>query len=453
MACLVGDSGVGKTSLVMAGLIPALFAESDHRRTWIRVDPPVGESAEGWVDAVASAILRRTTGQEDDRFDAEGRLRQFGLLRRQDSPEAAAEYLASCWRRERGEGAQCLLILDPFDGAFAGADATPVVRLLDDLSLTGVFPVLVAMRFVSLPAFREAAARGGVADWGRPFRLGRPAARAISRFLSTSPDFRTGAVGQRVDPALLAEGERAIGEFPGLLPFFSQFLSDLALRNPGADLLKEPVGGWQRAVESLMARAGNEAVAGFDPASLRSALARLVDVLPLPAGSSGEIPTVRWRDLEASADDGLRRLVAALIDGRILTLTGGEKPAPALSWAWAPGLPAWTPLREAEKERCRLLARLNQFHEAKRLWEADRRSVVRLLHASRLIDDARAWLDAHARRPCLEVDLVDYLTESVAVDEAIRQGGRLRDSRRRVATIGLAAGAVVVLWVALMAWW
>lgn len=439
VAWITGDSGVGKTSLVMAGVIPRLFADADSRRIWLRIVPERDAPPQEIVMTIAREILRRVADREESALDFEGRLRQFALLLRQDSTEAAAEYLAACYRRDGGGAAPCLLFVDQFERVLSGGpESIPemalALRFLLDLSFTGGFSSLLAVRSDGAPMVRAAMARTGLDGWGEALPVGLPDFEALDAFLASATSDIADSGSVRVSGDLLGDLKSLIRDWPGALPFAAALLSTLSRKFPGSDWIEKAAADDFGGIGPILAGAADSAMASH---AMKDDLAVLFAALHPASGNLKEPVSIRMLDF-VGEDPARRLLVEALAEARVLQITGGSSEAARLAWAWAPGLMAWERARDWIVERRRLRARLLIFEQSRRRWESDERTPVLLLHASRLVDDARRLLAQHRRWPLLEAPMIEYLETSIALDEQIRHEGRARLSRKRLAVVGLA---------------
>ncbi len=384
---IVGHSGSGKSSVLRAGLLPALASG-------------VLPGSERWSRA---------------------------LMRPGEHPRQA---LRDALEGTPGD-ARLVLAIDQFEELFTACDdereraefVDELVELAHDAH--GRFVVVLALRADSYgrcAAYPELAALLAASN----VLVGAMQRDELQRVVER-PAQRAGL---RIEPelvdALVADVERE----PGGLPLLSTALLELWQHRDGRRLRHaayERMGG----VHGAVARLAEEAFAQLDPsqqAIARSVLMRLVGV--------GEEDAVERRrialeELEIERDEDVARVVALLTDRRLLTVSAGtvELAHEALLREW-PRLRGWV---DDDREGLRIRRGLNAAaHE----WDALRRDEGALYRGARL-SEAREWRDAQ------EPSLNELERSFLDASQASRQ--RERTTRRRRMALVLSALSIGLL--------
>jgi WD40 repeat protein len=390
---LIGRSGSGKSSLVLAGLLPRL----EEGRT-VRVMRP-GAAPRGTLEALDWGGASRPLLVVD----------QFEELYTQAPPEEAAAF----------QRALCDWVADPARVLLVTVRAD----FYADLQASAIFPLFQANHSDVLPPGREALREAII----------KPAA----------------AAGVFVEPAL---GERlladAAGE-PGVLPLLQETMrwlwGKLRRRYLPVEAYDELGRDGRTGLQQAMAVIADAAVDGLPPAEQALARRTLVRLVQFGEGRQDTRRRQPLADLESAGDPPgvLDHVVGRLIVRRLIVAgsvrTGaGETTAfdlahEALITGW-PRLRDWVREgREAEQVRRRL-----EEHAAE--WVRLGRGGGGLIDEVRL-PAAEQWLARHAG----EVGASAELRALVAASRAKIDADRAVARRRRLATVlSLAAGLVIV---------
>ncbi len=388
LLAVVGPSGSGKSSVVGAGLLPALAGG-------------VLPGSDNWTQALIRPgeqplrELRRATRRLAREWRSVLVVDQFEELFTACQDEAErGEFVAALVRaaRERaGGGAVVLVVRADFYGRCA---AYPELS-----ALLGANNVLVG------PMSRD--------------ELGRAIERPAQR------------VGLSVEPELVEALLTDVDDQPGALPLLSTALLELWREREGRHLR---LAAYARSggVQGAVARLAEDAFIRLDPpqqAVARKLLLRLTD-----ERDDGAI--VRRRiGLAELGEDGTE-VVAQLTDRRLLTVSDGtvEVAHEALLREW-PRLRAWL---DEDVEGRRLHRRLG---DAARAWDADARDAGGLYRGARLAS-AVDWAADH------DPDL--NATERAFLDDSRLASGRAQ-RRLRIVLAGVAALLVVAVIAGLVA--
>ncbi|HEV7804202.1 MAG TPA: BTAD domain-containing putative transcriptional regulator [Solirubrobacteraceae bacterium] len=388
---VVGPSGSGKSSLLRAGLLPALsdgMLPGSERWPQVLLRPgahPLEELAAGLSKVEGSGRVVLAVDQFEETFtvcqDEDGR----------------SEFVT-----ELIEAAQ-----DP-DGRWV----VVIALRADYYGRCAAYPELASMLAASNVLVRPMAS-----DELR---------RAIER-----PAQR---VGLRIDPelvdALVADVERE----PGGLPLMSTALLELWQRRDGRRLRHSSyahTGGVQGAV----ARLAESAFAQLDEGRQTLARGVLMRLVGSGDGNAVERRRVALDELEIERDEDVARVVALLTDSRLLTVSAGavELAHEALLREW-PRLCGWI---DEDRDGLRIQRGLSAAAEE---WDRFGRDEGALFRGTRL-GEAVEWRDS--RQPVLN----RLEREFLAAGEAVRASERV--SRRRRARLMLGAiGTVIVALVA-----
>jgi WD40 repeat protein/class 3 adenylate cyclase len=408
---VVGASGSGKSSAVMAGLVPSLSAGllpgSDRWRA-LTVRPGAHPIRELRLALTAAG------------FEVDG-----------EDP------LAHAIRNAEG-GSRIVLILDQFEELFAG-DVDPEERraFLRSLADASEDPE----RFVAVPTLRGDfyAHLADHAEVAQLFAenhvlLGPMSADELRRAIEL-PARRAGMhVEAALTDALIADVE----EEPGGLPLLSTALVELwGAREAGWLTLEayERSGGVRGAVARLAERSF-ERLSDAERQAARRVLLRLVGTGEGDSPVRRRVPTNEF-DLER--DVVAHSVLARFTQDRLLTQSDGwvEVAHEALIREW-PRLADWL---EEDLEGHRLRAHLTQ---AASRWDREHRDPGELFRGARL-SATLDWASAHAE----ELNQLErtFLTESRQASE--REAERHRRTNRRLRA--LLAGVAVLLVVALVA--
>lgn len=236
--------------------------------------------------------------------------------------------------------------------------------------------------------------------------------------------------GLHIEPELVEEIVADVAREPGGLPLLSTALLELWQRRDGRRLRYASylqTGG----VRGAVARLAEDAFAQLDAA--QQAVARRVLMRLVGAGDGGAVERrrVALDELEIHQDEDVARVVALLTDRRLLTVDVGtvEVAHEALLREW-PRLRAWI---EQDRDGLRIQRGLSA---AAQEWERLGRDDGTLLRGSRLIE-ALEWREV--REPLLN----ELEREFLAASKAAREHERV--TRRRRTRLGLGAGATVIL--------
>ncbi|WP_326583172.1 hypothetical protein OG889_31900 [Streptomyces sp. NBC_00481] len=410
-AAVFGPSGIGKSSLLRAGLIPVLreSEEPDLRPSAIRILTPGDQLSR------THELLREGSGPGDGTGTGTG---------------------------------DRLVVVDQFEEVFTLChDPAERARFID-LLLTARDPenrlrVLVAVRadfYGRCAEHRELAEALGDANL-----LAGPMSSTELREVVVKP---AAAAGLTVERALTTRLVEEITDAPGGLPLLSHVLLETWRRRRGKTLTLagyEAAGGLDGAIAKTAEDVHSRFTEG-EAATARRVLLRLIS--PGDGTPDTRRPADR-AELETTGTgrEEVAQVLEALTRARLLTLDG-----PTVEVAHEALLTAWPRLRGwIEEDRDRLRAH-RQLTEAARAWEELGRDAGALYRGSRLVT-AREYFAGPRHTDDLTDQEAAFLTEGLAaLDQEER--ARARTTRRlRVLVTSLACLLALALTATTVAYW
>ncbi len=419
LVSVVGPSGSGKSSLVHAGLVPAL---RDASPPWRVVAFTPG------ADPLASiaAALRDLPGSGSPAPADLGA-----------DPGALAAALARA-RSGRADGERALVVVDQLEEAFTlCADEEVRAAALDAIVAAaapgGGTTVVVTIRadlYGRLPAHPDLATLVA----GRQMLVGPLGEDGLRRAIEEPAR----AAGLEIEPGLTRRIMNDVGDRPGTLPLLEHLLTELWRRRRGRTLTAEAYAA-SGGVEGALARRANEVYLGLDPERRPVARRTLLRLVAPGEGTEDTRRRATRRELTgdpAGAAD-VDAVIAAFAGARLLTT--GRDPSDgevtvevaheALIRGW-PELRGWVDDdRESLRETRRLADASAEWHRAGAGDEG------LLYRGARLA----GWQERG--RGDLTADEVSFLDASAAREQGERDARR---RRTRIAIGALATALVVV---------
>ena len=402
---IVGPSGSGKSSLVRAGLLPALAGGAlPGSERWRRVLLRPGERP---LEELRRALVSGATDPLVEALDALPANERLLL-----AVDQFEELFTAC--RSEAERAE-------FADTLARAAADPEGRAIVVVALRADF----YGRFAAYPGLAELLGANQVL-------VGPMQASELRRVVELPAD----RVGLRVEPELVDALVDDVEGEPGALPLLSTALLELWQKRQGNALALAAYrdsGG----VHGAVARLAEGTFARVPDA--RKQLVRAI-ILRLVGEGEGEVPVRRrapLAELDLERNEDVADVLATLADSRLVTVGDGsvEVAHEALLREW-PRLREWI---EQDTEGRRLRQSITQ---AATEWEAEGRDQGELYRGARLAA-ALEWTADHA----LDLNELEreFVTESREVAE--QETKRARRTNRRLRA--LLAGVAVLLAAAL----
>jgi WD40 repeat protein len=403
---VVGPSGSGKSSVVRAGLLPALAADVlPGSARWLRVLLRPGNHPNAALAGALSSVLP-------------------GLAESANPVRAAAQTLESDQR--------VVIVVDQFEETFTScedeSERTAFVDALTEAAQDpqGRFSVVVAIRATF---YGRCAAYSELADLlGANHVLVGPMQPDELRRAIELPARQAGL---RVEPQLADALVADVADEPGGLPLLSTALLELWRVRDGRTLRLEHYerSGGIRGAVSRLAESVYGRLSESQQATARSLFLRL---------ASGQAEGVVRRraplsEIDVDANEDARAVLSALTDSRLLTVSEGtvEVSHEALLREW-PRLRTWLE-EDAHGRRLR-----EHLIRSARIWEEADRDPAELYRGARLAS-ALDWQAEHA----VELNELEreFLEESRAVSE--REARSIRRTNRRLRA--LLVGAAILL--------
>ena len=418
---VVGPSGSGKSSVIRAGLVPALRAGAvEGSARWCIATMVPGNAP---VRELAAALRSAGAPPSDEQVE---RIAATGEL--QPLVEAALA----------GGAPRLLLVLDQLEELYMRVDGASRERFLDALlgalgAPDGRVVVVATLRadFFHLPL--------GSPDLGDLVRRGVEVVTPLSRAELERAIVRPAdGVGVVLEPGLATEIAGDVERQPGALPLLQFALTDLFDRSDGRVLTRDGYAAIGGAVAALGRRA-DEAWQSFDDEGREVARQVLLRLVVVAEGSEVAARRVARDDLRSLGDPGF---VDAVLDdlGRRRLLTFDRDPAtgePTIEVAHEALLVHWPRLAAWIDDQRRDLWMRRRLGDAAAEWEAAGRAPGFLAAGARL-DQMASW--AEATRLRLNDGERAYLDASLA--ERVRLERRTRNAR--LGLVGLLATGLVV---------
>ncbi|MFD4528564.1 AAA family ATPase [Streptomyces sp. NPDC058470] len=444
LVMLVGASGAGKSSLLNAGLVPALrdgARDDDSPARVVLQLVPGGDPLAELTDRIPELAQVVLPTQEPAAKDPGTRRFAHGVR----------EAVTAWARREAADGSRPVLIVDQFEEAFTlcpdEAQRRAFIQVLHAACSPAdpgdPAPVLVVLG-IRADFYEQCLRYPELADalQHRHMVLG-PLATAELREAVTGP---AKAVGLELEPGLAelivrelsADGPRGTHD-AGVLPLLSHALLATWQRRKAGRLT---LAGYRAAggIQGAVAATAERAWSGLDPAARTAARLLLLRLVRLGEDTQATRRRGTRRQLAAeSTDPGkTEESLEALVRARLVTLDAEtvEITHEALLHAW-PRLRDWI---DEDKNSNLLRQRLE---EDGRAWEGSSRDTSLLYRGSRL-EQARAWAKS-AGDTFLTRSAVEFLAASVRLRKRTVWIGRGAVAALVVLAM-LAVGSAVVAW-------
>lgn len=440
---VIGPSGSGKSSLVLAGLIPALRGgRLEGSADWPIVTMVPGAHP---VESLAVALDALDPGPSRNRL----------LEELQQSPRAL-RLEANALLRDRPRSARLVLVVDQFEEIFTLCrDAEERDRFLG-LLLAAAEPegrclVIITMRADFYPRITEYPALAEQVA-SHQLLVGALTKEGLTAAIE-QPAFRQGV---QFEPGLVSTILADVGSDAGALPLLQYALDELWKRQQGHVLTLEGYRASGGVGEAIATRA-NTVFEGLTPD--QQAVARRVLLRLTQPGEATE-DTRRRAELDElvtrpAERPAIEAAVNALVAARLLTASKDEVSGvaqvdvahEALIRAW-PRLRAWL-----DEDRQGLLAH-RRLTEASQEWQRADRDPDLLYRGARL---SEALSLATLQPDALNEQEREFLAESEALRaqerDAASAAAEARERLRRRILTGLGAFSAVALLLALLAGW
>jgi WD40 repeat protein/class 3 adenylate cyclase len=423
---VVGASGSGKSSLVRAGLLPAL---------WQSALPGSG----GWR-SVVMAPGGRPLAELASHLAAVLHASPATLLRDLEADRRTLDLTARQLLVGANPSARLLLVVDQFEELFTICeDSQERERFVDAL-----------LAAVGAPGARTSAIVVLRADfYGHAASIPALAAALETNHVLLGPmredELRAAVerparhVGLRLEPGLADAVVADVLDQPGGLPLLSHALLETWKARTGRTLTLgayRGVGGARGAI----ARSADAVLEEMDPQQRAIAARIFLRLVEVGEGTEDTSRRAELRELNPSGDPEVASVLQQLVDARLLTAGAStvEIAHEALIRSW-PQLREWL---DEDREGLRLLGHLRtSAHEWERLGEdpGELQRGARLAATLDWVDDAHPTLDDVERR---------YLDASRAAEEAELEAAHeqsRRDARSKRRLRGLLAAAAVLL--------
>ena len=408
---VLGPSGSGKSSLVRAGVIPALKGDALAKsKAW---DVHLVKPGARPLSVLAAQVARLLP--QDSTLD---------ILDRMRADERSLDEAASLALTDQGAGRQLLLVVDQFEELFTlCADDAERAAFVANLCYAGTIPggcvvVLVAMRAdfyhrcVVYPQLRALMA-------GQQFLVG-PLDRDGLRQVIEQPAWR---VGLELEAGLAETVLDDVADQPGGLPLLEHVLLEVWRRRQGTTLTLEAYAASGRVAGALAQRA-DAIYEGLPPAQQRIVRRVLLRLIQPGEGTEDTRRRATMGELLSHAEEvaDLDAVVKALADSRLL-ITGSDEVtgAPVVDVAHEALIRGWPRLRSWIDDARETLRAHRRLTEAARDWDENKREDEFLWHGTRLA----TWQD----RPT--DDLNDLERAFLAASRA-REARKESTKRRRM---------------------
>jgi serine/threonine protein kinase len=429
LLAVVGPSGVGKSSFVRAGVVPALKASGE---SWEVFSTRPGRSP---LEALATMVspVTRSSGV-DVAAEAE---RQPDMV---DRLRGEPGYLGTLLRsRARRKSSSILIYVDQFEELYTLV-SDPEERAVFTACLAGMadaatspLRVVVSMRSDFLD--RVAEDRQFMEELTRGLIFLQAPNREGLREAITQPAELAGY--SFASSEMVEEMLDALQEASGALPLLQFAAANLwEGRDRGRRQLTrdsyESMGG----IAVALASHANEVYSALDPSAQRL-VRTLFQRLVTPDGTRAIVDVSELKELSDDPAE-VRRIVDYLVQARLLVVqTRSEEEGPAVEIVHESLIESWPTLRRWRDESHEDAAILEQLRNATRQWQAKGRPQG-LLWRAEAMDEARRWYARYlGRLPQIEEEYLD------AVFALATRAGRIRR-----AIIGGAFAVLVVLAVA-----
>jgi WD40 repeat protein/class 3 adenylate cyclase len=410
LVAVVGPSGIGKSSVVKAGLIPALRGgAAPGSESWVFTDMFPGSYP---FEELGAALVRVAVERPDNLVEELSR-DELGLRR------VTKQVLPA--------DTELVLVIDQFEELFTlTADQDARRRFLEGLTALvddarSRVRVLVTLRadFLDHPLRYP--------EFGELVRAGMVAVRAPSEDeLAAAIERPAGTVGVRFEPGLVSQIVADVQDEPGALPLLQFALTELFASRSSDVLTLEGYRATGGVIGALGARA-EELYCSLDRAgqdAARQVFLRLVSVDAAGQDTRRRVRTQELRRLELEASR-LDEILGRFGEHRLLSFDREQVTrSPTVEVAHEAILGQWERLRAWIDERRTDLLQHRRLLEAVEEWQESGRSKDFLQREGRLVQ-FEAW--ARATDVALTEDERAYLAEGRArADQASGRRTRLR---------------------------
>ena len=412
---VVGRSGSGKSSVVYAGLIPALRRRADGRTWSILSLRPGAQPLHALVTAFDPPPADLPPFEADQR-----REKQVEILRTEEG--ALGRRVRSLLASPEEQGTDRLLLhIDQWEELYtqahrptagtpkqAEADVARFIDLVLDAAQSSPCTVVLTVR---ADFYGELLQHGALAAAVPPglINLG-PMSRAGLAAAIQGPAM---AVGLTVDPLLLQELLDEVSDDLGKLPLLEYALKETWLRREGKRLTLNAYGQAGR-IDGAVAKRANEIFAHLKPAE-QTAARRLFVSLVSPGEGRED---TRAPALYPEEDEAIRAVVRefSAADARLL-VTGGDIPAARrqVEISHEALIREWDMLKGWVGANRETLRRREHIRERMRQWEEKDRDKTLLLSEGLPVEEGRKLLADHGDVLIEEVE--PYIKASIAADD------------------------------------
>ncbi|HEX8609722.1 MAG TPA: winged helix-turn-helix domain-containing protein [Telluria sp.] len=397
---VLGPSAAGKTSLVRAGLLPALAGPQAHGWSVASaMTMDLGEIGElGLLDALGSVILDWHT----DGHPVFAGASAVGLAARMAADAGAVvDELTRALAAAHGSGAsRCALFIDRFEALFAlphidDAARRQFISVVETFARSASVLVIIGCRNDFYPRIAEYPFLMATKSTGGHFDLGRPSHAEVAQIIrlpALAANLRFG-----IDPGSQARLDDILCDSAlhgqDALPLLQYTLQELyRLRTPEGELTFE---AFQRlgGIEGVIGLRAEEMIGAMDQA-VQDAVPRVLSLVVTLSANEDSVTSRRapWTALLSSAE---RALVNTLVEARLFVseLVAGE---PGFGIAHEAILRRWPRAVEwIGAHRSALLIRA-RIHTLAGRWAAEGRANDLLIPAGKQLDEALGLLGASA---------------------------------------------------------
>lgn len=440
---LLGASGVGKTSLINAGVVPALIAAEAPvlKANWKVVPVRVGPNISPWK-ALATAVTEALGGPGAIPFDAA----EFEQTLERDFPGALQTAINTLDRLNNEGKARILLVLDHLELLLSDPETTannePVFAAIHEMVRTGRIWVIAGLRSDFYQECGRSHALSVLRRDRGQFDVSTPNAEQIGMIIR-EPASAAGLAFETDSETGIALNDHmqagAIGR-PDVLPLLQFCLDALYERKDDRNRLTYSALAEAGGLDGSMARRAEQLFDSLDDAA-RSELPIVLSAMVRLTSAHNRRYSRRFaitKDLVTTP--ARERLINVFVAGRLF-VTDLLNNQPVVSVVHESLFRHWARARKILEENRELLAFSQRLSDASSTWEDNARSDHYLLGAGPLNESEKLLSSGAVPLPPREIDLID----------ASRQRAQRTTVVRRIAVGALVALAVTALTAATLA--